>query len=61
MIKGRKHPDVRIRAKVHWNRKNGQGRAYIPKKAFEICPDEIEIKVPEEFLKEEFRKRRRKR
>jgi len=46
-----------IKAKVYWNRKNGQGRVHLPKREFEICPREVEIKVPRLFMKKKFFKR----
>ena len=43
-----------INCKVFWNKKNGQGKIQLPKKAFAIKPDEIALQIPKKFANEQF-------
>lgn len=43
-----------INCKVYWNKKNGQGRIHLPKKAFSIKPESIQLSIPKKYVNERF-------
>lgn len=49
---------MKFKAKVYGNKANGQKRVHIPKKMFELCPEEIELIIPDKFLKKQFRRKK---
>ena len=41
-----------LKLKVFTNKSNGQTAVHLPKKIFEKIPSSVEIKVPQQFLKQ---------
>lgn len=42
---------MKFNLKVFINRSNGQSAVHLPKKMFEKVPKEVEIRVPEKYMK----------
>lgn len=50
--------NIKLRLKVFTNHSNGQTAVHLPKKMFIKMPDTVQIKVPRELIKKEFRRTR---
>jgi len=42
---------MKLNLKVFVNKANGQARVHIPKKMFEELPKDIDVTIPDKFLK----------
>ena len=47
---------MKLNLKVFTNHRNGQTAIHLPKKMFIKMPNTVQIKIPKELIKKEFRK-----
>lgn len=46
---------MKLNLKVFMNKANGQTAIHLPKKIFKVVPEQIQIQVPKNLIKKQFR------